>query len=121
MVILIIMMHITPRAAATKIQPPSQLLHWIQPQHNRRRSFPQLHHFQSYSGSSATSDSVKSYKDAGYNNEEVIGGTAEERANLAEALMHTLNVGPIADDLFCEEVDMFLRFQERHRMRLRKE
>jgi hypothetical protein len=120
MVILIIMMHITPRAAATIIQPPSQLLHWIQPQHNRRQSFPQLHHFQSYSGSSATSDSVKSYKDAGYNNEEGIGGTAEESAILAEALMHT-NVGPIADDLFCEEVDMFLRCRERHRMRLRRE
>ncbi|EJK60380.1 hypothetical protein THAOC_19279, partial [Thalassiosira oceanica] len=74
--------------------------------------------------------SAKSYEDAGYDNEEDylfdqyggIGGTAEERAELAEALMHTLNVGPMADDLFYEEVAMcFLRCRERHRMRTRRE
>ena len=80
--------------------------------------------------SSDSSDSVKSYEDAGYDNEEDylfdqyggIGGTSEERAELAEALMHTLNVGPMADDLFYEEVAMcFLRCRERHRMRTRRE
>ena len=75
-------------------------------------------------------DSVKSYEDAGYDNEEDylfdqyggIGGTAEERAELANALMHTLNVGPMADELFYEEVAMcFLRCRERHRMKTRRE
>jgi len=89
----------------------------------------------SFSGGSDVSDdseedSVKSYEDAGYDNEEDylfdqyggIGGTAEERAELAEALMHTLNVGPMADDLFYEEVAMcFLRCRERHRMRTWRE
>lgn len=86
---------------------------------------------QSYSGSSySSSDSHHSYQEAGYDNEEDylfdqyggIGGTSEERAELAEALMHTLAVGPMADDLFYEEVAMcFLRCRERHRMRVRRE
>ncbi|KAL9189026.1 hypothetical protein ACHAXT_011516 [Thalassiosira profunda] len=84
----------------------------------------------SSSRSGASSASVQSYEDAGYDNEEDylfdqyggIGGTAEERAELAEALMHTLHVGPMADDLFYEEVAMcFLRCRERHRMRTRRE
>ena len=83
------------------------------------------------SGSDDDDDgSVESFEDAGYDNEEDylfdqyggIGGTAEERAELAEALMHTLNVGPMADDLFYEEVAMcFLRCRERHRMRTKRE
>uniref|UniRef100_A0A7S2PUW1 J domain-containing protein n=1 Tax=Skeletonema marinoi TaxID=267567 RepID=A0A7S2PUW1_9STRA len=81
-------------------------------------------------GPSDDDDSVESFEDAGYDNEEDylfdqyggIGGTAEERAELAEALMHTLNVGPMADDLFYEEVAMcFLRCRERHRMRTKRE
>ncbi|KAL7498321.1 hypothetical protein ACHAWT_007649 [Skeletonema menzelii] len=81
-------------------------------------------------GPSEDGDSVESFEDAGYDNEEDylfdqyggIGGTAEERAELAEALMHTLNVGPMADDLFYEEVAMcFLRCRERHRMRTKRE
>eukprot|EP00574_Skeletonema_japonicum_P001592 CAMPEP_0201741326 /NCGR_PEP_ID=MMETSP0593-20130828/46755_1 /ASSEMBLY_ACC=CAM_ASM_000672 /TAXON_ID=267983 /ORGANISM="Skeletonema japonicum, Strain CCMP2506" /LENGTH=1264 /DNA_ID=CAMNT_0048235659 /DNA_START=137 /DNA_END=3932 /DNA_ORIENTATION=- len=84
----------------------------------------------SYGPSEEDDDSVESFEDAGYDNEEDylfdqyggIGGTAEERAELAEALMHTLNVGPMADDLFYEEVAMcFLRCRERHRMRTKRE
>lgn len=78
----------------------------------------------------STSSSNKSYLDAGYSNEEDylfdqyggIGGTAEERASLAEALAHTLDVGPMADDLFYEEVAMcFLRCRERYKMRIWRE
>lgn len=78
----------------------------------------------------STSSSNKSYLDAGYSNEEDylfdqyggIGGTAEERASLAEALAHTLDVGPMADDLFYEEVAMcFLRCRERYKMRVWRE
>ncbi len=84
----------------------------------------------SYGPSEEDDDSAESFEDAGYDNEEDylfdqyggIGGTAEERAELAEALMHTLNVGPMADDLFYEEVAMcFLRCRERHRMRTKRE
>ncbi len=84
----------------------------------------------SYGPSEEDDDSVESFEDAGYDNEEDylfdqyggIGGTAEERAELAEALMHTLNVGPMADGLFYEEVAMcFLRCRERHRMRTKRE
>jgi len=76
------------------------------------------------------SDGNKSYEDAGYQNEEDylfdqfggIGGTAEERAKLASALQGTLDVGPMADELFYEEVAMcFLRCRERHRMRTLRE
>jgi len=80
--------------------------------------------------SQSTTSSNESYLDAGYDNEEDylfdqyggIGGTAEERASLAEALAHTLDVGPMADDLFYEEVAMcFLRCRERYKMRVWRE
>mmetsp|Transcript_8999 Transcript_8999/g.15658 ORF Transcript_8999/g.15658 Transcript_8999/m.15658 type:complete len:354 (-) Transcript_8999:1896-2957(-) len=86
---------------------------------NRSHSF-------SVSSSGLDSGLVKSYENVGYDNEEDylfdqyggIGGTNEERAELAKALIYTLNVGPMADDLFYEEVAMcFLRCRERHRMR----
>mmetsp|Transcript_36724 Transcript_36724/g.79264 ORF Transcript_36724/g.79264 Transcript_36724/m.79264 type:complete len:403 (-) Transcript_36724:67-1275(-) len=87
---------------------------------------------QSYSGSSSASSvhSDESWEAAGYDNEDDylfdqyggIGGTDEERVELAEALAHTLDVGPIGDDLFYEEVAMcFLRCRERHRIRTRRE
>ena len=84
----------------------------------------------SYGPSEDDGGSVESFENAGYENEEDylfdqyggIGGTAQERAELAEALAHTLNVGPMADDLFYEEVAMcFLRCRERHRMRTKRE